>query len=509
MFSGHISQIINIIPGEKGECDDIFSINTPQLMAGKLIGREKEKKILQRALESDEAEMVSVIGRRRIGKTFLVNEVYKDHIAFSVTGIQNAPRNEQLRNFANQLKAFAPKALIISPPKDWLDAFFLLIEFLKQKDQQKKMVVFLDELPWMATHKSGFLRGLSYFWNSWATRQNIIVVICGSAASWMINKVVKHRGGLHNRITKRIHLQPFTLAETEQYLKSRRIHFDRYQIVQLYMAMGGVPHYLKEIVREESAVQNINSICFSPSGLLRTEFSDLYASLFAQAEKHMAVIRALAQKRQGLTRQELIKATSLSAGGAISRALEELLHSGFIAAYRPFGKKKKEKLYRLTDEYSLFYLQFIEGKEHEDEDIWRHLSQTQAYKTWSGYAFESICLKHIPQIKKAMSIAGIYSLSGSFYKKGTDTEKGAQIDLLIDRNDQVINLFEIKFYNEDYTLTKAAADRLREKMRIFRETTKTRKQLSWVFISAFGLKENSNSLGLITKSLTMDDLFLD
>lgn len=359
---------------------------------------------MQRALASNEAEMVSVIGRRRIGKTFLVNQVYKEHIVFSVTGIQNAPRSEQLRNFANRLKELAPTALIVTPPKDWLDAFFLLIEFLKQKDQERKMVIFLDELPWMATHKSGFLRGLSYFWNSWAVQQNIIVVICGSAASWMINKVVKHRGGLHNRITKRIQLQPFTLAETEEYLQSRHMHFDRYQIIQLYMAMGGIPHYLKEIVGDESAIQNINNICFSPNGLLRTEFTDLYASLFAHAENHIAIIKALAQKRQGLTRQQLVNTTPLSAGGSISRVLEELLQSGFISSFRPFGKKKKEKLYRLTDEYSLFYLQFIENKEHEGENIWHHLSQTQPYKTWSGYSFESICLKHIPQIKKALSI---------------------------------------------------------------------------------------------------------
>lgn len=478
-------------------------------MEREVIGREEEKQILQRALDSSEAEMVSVIGRRRIGKTFLINEAYKQHIVFSVTGIQNAPRSEQLRNFANSLKELSPNAVIISPPKDWLDAFFLLIEYLKQKSQQKKLVVFLDELPWMATHKSGFLRGLSYFWNSWAAQQNIVVVICGSAASWMINKVVKHKGGLHNRVTKRIHLQPFTLAETEKYLKSRNIHFDHYQIVQLYMATGGVPHYLKEVIREKSAVQNIDHICFSPNGLLRTEFHNLFASLFAHAENHIAIVRVLARKRQGLTRQQLVEATSLSAGGTISRTLEELLQSGFVSAYRSFGKKKKEKLYRLTDEYSLFYLQFIEDKEHEGENVWHHLSQTQAYKTWSGYAFESICLKHIPQIKKAMSIAGIYSLSGSFYKKGTDTEEGAQIDLLIDRNDHVINLFEIKFYNQPYTLTKAAASQMREKMRIFKETTKTRKQLFWVFISTFGLKTNPHSLSLISKSLTMDDLFVN
>lgn len=477
-------------------------------MKKKLVGRKNEIKILLRALASKEAEMVSVIGRRRIGKTFLVNEIYKEQIVFSVTGIEHAPRNEQLRNFANSLKKVAPNSLLTNAPKDWLEAFFILTEYLDTLDQKERIVVFFDELPWMATHKSGFLRGLSYFWNSWAVKQNIVVVICGSAASWMIKKVVKHRGGLHNRITKRIHLQPFTLSETEEYLKSRNINFDRYQIVLLYMAMGGVPHYLKEIVVEDSAIQNINNICFSSNGLLRTEFTDLYASLFAEATNHIAVIKALAKKRQGLTRQQIITTSKVSAGGTIARVLEELLHSGFIAAYRPFGKKKKEKLFRLTDEYSLFYLQFIENKEYEDEDIWQHLSQTPAFKSWSGYAYESICLKHIPKIKKALSIAGIYSLSGSFYKKGTAKEDGAQIDLLIDRNDHVINLFEIKFYQEVYTINKSNAENLREKMRIFRAATKTTKQLSWVFISTFGLKQNQYSTSIIHKSLTLDDLFV-
>lgn len=476
-------------------------------MTNKLFGRESEIAILQKALASNAAEMVSVIGRRRVGKTFLVKTVYEKSIAFEITGIQNAPRDEQLRNFSGQLTKMSKSRVPIPPPKDWLEAFFLLSEFLESKLVKQKIVVFLDELPWMATHKSGFLRALSWFWNSWAVSKNVVVVICGSAASWMIQKVVNHRGGLHNRITKRIHLYPFTLAETEKYLISRKTELDRYQIIQLYMALGGIPHYLKEIEPGLSAAQNINNICFSQTGLLRNEFSRLYASLFDNAENHVSVIKSLGQKRQGLTRKEIVESLTISEGATVSKVLDELNESGFISSFRPFGKKKKERLYRLTDEYSLFYLQFMAGKEHEGDDVWNYLSQTQPYKIWSGYAFENVCLKHIPQIKKAMSIAGIYSVSGSFYKKGTEGSEGGQIDLLIDRNDQVINLFEIKFYNEPFTITKAYAEKLRSRMGIFRESTKTRKQLFWVFISTFGLKDNAHSLGIISKSLTMDDLF--
>ena len=472
-----------------------------------LIGRKREQEILQKLLHSHEAEMVAVIGRRRVGKTYLIQRVYKNRINFEVSGIQNAPRKEQLKNFTNQLKTFAPKGFKLTKPKDWLDAFFLLIDVLKLKDQKEKLVVFFDEIPWMSTHKSGFLRGLSYFWNSWAVQQNIVVVICGSAASWMIKKVIRHKGGLHNRVTKRIHLKPFTLEETKMYLDSRNIHFDHYQIVQLYMAMGGIPHYLKEIEGGRSAIQNIDQICFSETGLLHDEFLSLYPALFDNAEKHILIIRALATKHKGMTRKEIIKATKLPDGGKTSTVLEELQESGFISLYQPFGKKKKDSLYRLTDEYSLFYLQFIEQHAPQGEGMWKRLSQTQPYKTWSGYAFESICFKHLPQIKKALSIGGVYSIASSFIFKGNEEEKGTQIDLLIDRNDHVINLFEIKFYNTPFSVTKAYADNLRDKVRIFQEVTKTRKQIFLTFLSTFGLKPNKHSLGLITDALDMEVLF--
>lgn len=471
------------------------------------IGRTKEKAILKEALDSNESEMVAVIGRRRVGKTFLVNSIYKEQIVFEVTGLQNASRKEQLENFTLQLKEAYGSALPLEKPSSWLQAFALLITFLKQVESTEKKVVFFDELPWMATHKSGFLNGLSYFWNSWAVKQNIVVVICGSAASWMIQKVVNNRGGLHNRITKQIHLAPFSLSETEAFLRSREVFMERYQIVQIYMAVGGIPHYLKEVKNGRSPVQNINEICFEQNARLKNEFSRLYPALFANAENHIAVIRALATKWSGLTRKEIAALSKVVEGGSLSRVLEELVHSGFISTYRPFDKKKKEKLYRLTDEYSLFYLKFMEGEEFEGEEIWQQLSQTQTYKTWSGYAFENICLKHIPQIKKALGIGGIYSLSSSFYKKGTTEEQGAQIDLLIDRNDHVINLIEIKFYNEEFTLTKKYANELRSKMSVFRKASKTKKQLSWVLLTTFGLHANQHSLGLVQKALTLDDLF--
>jgi AAA+ ATPase superfamily predicted ATPase len=479
------------------------------MITNSLIGRKEEQRILRKALESGEAEMVAVIGRRRVGKTFLINEVYKERIMFEVTGIQNAPRPEQLGNFTYQISKKLKTTLAIPQPQTWLEAFTLLISHLEQVDQKEKMVVFFDELSWLSTPNSGFLRALGFFWNSWAVKQNIVVVICGSAASWMINKVVNDRGGLHNRITKRIFLQSFNLAETEAFLKSRNLHFPRPAIAELYMALGGIPHYLKEIESGESVVQNIDRICFSPSGLLKDEFSRLYPSLFAHAERHEAVVRALAGSRQGMPRSRIVEVTKLPEGGNTSLVLEELEQSGFISSYFPFGKIKKEKLYRLTDEYSLFYLQFVEDKTHEGAGTWQHLSQTQAYKVWSGYAFENICLKHIPQIKKALGIAGVYSKSSAFFKKGTPEEKGVQIDLLIDRNDKVINVFEIKFHDAVFSLTESYAQTLREKLRLFRETTQTRKYLMLTMITTYGLKHNMHSLGLVEKGIALEELFVE
>lgn len=476
----------------------------------KLIGREGEIEILQSALASDEAEMVSVIGRRRVGKTFLVNQVCAEHIVYSITGTQNAPLKEQLGTFAYQLNEYANIRIPFKTPDNWMEAFQSLIGFLKEKISEKparKPVVFLDELPWLDTHKSGFLRGLSFFWNNFATHQRIVLVICGSAASWMIQKVVHHRGGLHNRITRQIYLEPFNLSETERFLTYRGIHLERYQLLQLYMVTGGIPHYLKQAMPGKSATQNINQLCFSKNGLLRDEFSKLYSSLFSNAENHIAVIEALARRRQGLTRNQIVKSGKIPEGGSVQRVLEELERSGFIAQYRPFGKKKKGKLYRLTDEYSLFYLQFMENKAYEGDDVWNLLSQTQEYKTWSGYAFENICMKHLPQIKRALGLTGIASLSSSFYVKGGKNVEGVQIDLVIDRSDHTVNLFEIKFSKKEYTISAEEAAEIRRKIHVFRESTKTRKQLFFVYITPFGLVENQYSAS-IARSLTMDCLFV-
>ena len=471
------------------------------------VGRAGELRILREALESRQAHMIAVIGRRRVGKTFLVRTAFKDDIVFEMTGMYRGSMADQLAIFAEKLTEYSGSEFPLQKPTSWLEAFRLLKTYVRRLDPGTKKVVFLDELPWIATRRSGFLGALGHFWNDWASQQKIVLVICGSAASWMIEKVIKHKGGLHNRVTKLIQLEPFMLDETEEYLYERNIRLDKYQIIQLYMAMGGIPHYLKEIKAGETATQSIDRICFVKNGLLKSEFENLYAALYEHPESHVRVIHVLASKWKGVTRKEIAEAGKISNGGSLTRVLEQLIQASFITAYQAFGKRKKEILYRLTDEYYLFYLKFIREVTSSKPGTWMQLSQSQKWKSWSGFAFESLCLKHVENIKQTLGIAGIHTQESSFTIRGSKDTEGFQIDLLIDRADRAINICEVKYYIGKYALTKDQAVQLRQKRERFRSLTRTKKQLFITLITTYGLEHNAYSLGLIDQVITMEDLF--
>ncbi len=478
----------------------------PQIKRNCMIGRDQETGVLASAYESGKPELVAVFGRRRVGKTYLIRSFFDGKIDFELTGLKGGTKEQQLRNVAYSLKDAQKSAELPPVPVDWLAAFHQLKEYLESLGERRK-VVFIDELPWMATAKSDFLTGFSYFWNSYGSKSNIVVVICGSATAWMIQKIINDKGGLHNRVTRRVHLEPFTLAETEAYFQAKHIGFDRYQLILLYMTMGGIPHYLDQVQGGKSAVQNIDELCFQSQGLLRTEFDNLYSSLFSNPERYEAIITALSSTWKGMSRMEIIAKTQLKDGGGLTTMLQELEQSGFISSYIPFGKKKKDTLFRLTDCYSLFYLKFIRGIPAKETLSWQALSQTQTWISWSGYAFETICFQHIGKIKAALGIAGVHTNQYSFLAKPTDENEGTQIDLLIDRQDNVICLCEIKFYKDEWVLSKADAENLRRKKSIFRHVTGTKKQLFIVLITTFGLLKSKNSLGLVDNVLDMNVLF--
>lgn len=469
-----------------------------------VIGREFEVQKMRSFLTHQESELLAIIGRRRVGKTFLIKNVYQKEMAFHITGIKDASRSLQLDNFTEVINEFFTQSKTFSKPKNWLSAFAQLKQ-LMGKPRKKKRVLFFDELPWLASNSNEFLKAFDHFWNTWAIDQNLIVVICGSSASWMITNIMNHKGGLHNRITQQIHLYPFTLQETEKYFLAKAINMPRQSLISLYMATGGVPYYLKEVEKGNTAVQAINKMYFGKKASLKNEFDNLYKALFSNYEKHILIIRALASKWMGLTRTEIVEHTKLQTGGAISTILNELETSGFIQSVLPFGKQQRETLYRLTDEYSLFYIHFIEANKHI-ENFWIKKYNSPAVKAWQGYAFENVCLKHIEGIKQTLGISGILTSESSFYKRKDKDFAGCQIDLLIDRADNAINICEMKFYDGAYTLTEENVKNLQQKRNIFQEKTKTKKQLFLTLIAADGVAENKYNM-LIDKHLDASALF--
>ncbi|MHA4812044.1 AAA family ATPase [Flavitalea flava] len=472
---------------------------------GAFVGRNKELSILKRVKASDKSEFVAVYGRRRVGKTFLIREAFQHDFAFYLTGVPNINLHQQLFNFHRAIRKYYANGSN-TPPESWFAAFEQMEELILKSKSSKK-VIFLDELPWLDTAQSGFIPALDYFWNSFASaRKDIILIVCGSAASWMINTLIHNKGGLHNRVTYRIRLEPFSLKECEDFFRHRSGVFSRYQIIQLYLVMGGIPFYLDHVDVGMSAAQNINRLCFQPDGILTEEFDDLYTSLFNKAEKHLAIIEALSKKTKGLTYKEIIEIAKLSNAGSTTRILRELEESGFVRKYLSFGKKEKSSLYQLSDFYSLFYIKFVRGNHALNENSWINGLDSPQQRAWSGYAFEQVCLAHLPQVKQALGISGIQTNSASWINDGKGNKR--QIDLVIDRKDGVINICEMKFSIKPFTIDKKYYAELQDKIETFRAATQTTKSLFLTMITTFGIVRNEYSNNLVQNSLKMDDLFV-
>lgn len=476
-----------------------------------MIGRTKEVKELNRLYNSNKAELVAIYGRRRIGKTYLVDQVFKNRITFRHAGI--SPSDEGGKNgLSRQLEHFYLSLQIqgmkkCKTPKSWLEAFFLLERYLQDMDDGSRQVVFIDELPWLDTPKSGFVQAFEAFWNTWGChRENLMVIVCGSANSWIVDTLINNHGGLYGRLTYEIKLHPFNLSECEEYLKASGITYSRYDIAQCYMILGGIPYYYSFFRTDYSMAQNIDMLFFSKQSKLNGEYRRLFKSVFKNPEYLMDITAYLATKRSGFTRKELLEGMKLKDGSVFKDAIDGLMASDFVQKYVPFGKGSRETYYKLTDPFCLFYLHFIEGKTGTEENFWQKNLSSQPINVWRGYAFENVCYNHIVQIKRGLEIGGISSKQSAWIKPKDDNYDGAQIDLIIERRDNVINMCEIKFYNKEFSVTKAYYEKILARVDMLVELIPPNATVHSTFITTFGLMQNEYS-GAFVKVITLDDLF--
>lgn len=470
-----------------------------------VIGRKQELETLRQAYESEEAQLVAVYGRRRIGKTFLVRHAFDNSFFFTYSGSLNISNSDQLTIFHDALVRQGLNESAV--PKTWFEAFGQLRDLI-EKSSEKRKVIFIDEMPWMDAPRSKFVPAFESFWNGWASgRKDILMIICGSASSWIIKKIFKNRGGLYNRVSRKIHLHQFTLHEIEEFVIQRNLGFTRNQILEGYMVMGGVPYYWSKLSALKSMSQNINDIFINEDGELRYEFNELYASVYNNPEMYISVIEALSTKKKGLTRGEISKSGRLENNGHLTVILQNLAECGFIRKYCHTNKKTRDALYQIVDCYTLFYYQFVRNSHGIDEDYWTKIHQAPVYHTWCGLAFERVCLLHARQIKAALGISGIIANIYSWHIVKTEVHPGVQIDLVIDRSDNVINICEMKYAPNGYTMTAPEAKRLSERLRVFSIYSPKKKAVQLVMITSNGIAGKGRLIQPV-RELTADNLFI-
>lgn len=468
-----------------------------------MIGRDKERQELEDLYSSSKAEFVALYGRRRVGKTYLISNTFKGRITFEHTGLSSDENDTraQLKQFYYSLLRQGMKESHI--PHDWLEAFFMLEMFLENKAETERIVVFLDELPWMDTPKSGFIGALEGFWNNWGCKKdNLLLIVSGSATSWILNKLINNHGGLYNRVTHEIKLEPFSLRECRDFLEDRFVKLSDYDIVQAYMILGGIPYYLEYFTKGMSLAQNIDNLFFNSSAKLKFEFDRLFASMFDNPSPLIDIVRMLNRRSMGYTRKDIAKELKREENQQLTKDLMTLEASNFILRYVPFGMKGNQKHYKLIDPFCIFYLNFVENKSFLSDEFWKENVTSHPVATWRGYAFENVCFNHIRQIKNALGIAGVVSAASAWSNDET------QIDLLIKRKDNTINMCELKFYNTKFTVNKSYYEKLKEREGILSENIPKRMAIHSTLITTFGLTYNNYS-SVFSNTITMDELFKD
>ncbi len=474
-----------------------------------VVGRSEEIRLLEKYYESNKSELIAVYGRRRVGKTYLIVETMGKKFDFEFSGMYKVASKIQIQEFQRQINKLTKNKN--GKANNWFEAFENLKEYLLSLNKEK-VVVFLDELPWMDTAKSNFLAAFSSFWNGWRNNKTILkLYVCGSATTWMVDRFIGDKGGLYGRISRSIYLAPFTLDETEQYLnKVKNMKYGNKLVLDTYMIFGGIPYYLDMLDNEKPLSVNIDSLFFANGAPLATEFDFLFRSLFKESANYRRVIEFISSKMIGLTREEISYACKLS-GGDLTKILNNLVSCDFIRSYAAPKKKERSKIYQLTDMFSLFYLRFVKADAGKDEHFWTNLKNSGKKNAWLGYAFEQVCLQHIPQIKKKLGISGIlsnaYAWSHKAFKDADGNNwDGGQIDLIIDRNDDIMNLCEIKYSGDEYSIDSNYAEIIRKRMSMFKASEKCNKDLRCTFITIRGVKTNKYS-DVVDDQIKLDDLF--
>lgn len=477
---------------------------------GIIIGRKQETAELMNIYHRKQAQLVAVYGRRRVGKTYLIRELFKDNFVFYHTGV--SPLELQDTNLIEaQLAAFNSSLIQYGEendvrPKDWTEAFSRLARLIDKASKDRRAVVFIDEMPWMDTPRSGFMTAFEHFWNGWgAGQEQLMLIVCGSATSWIQDNLINSYGGLYDRVNAEIQLSPFSLNETEQMLKMQNVTLSRYDALQLYMATGGIPMYLSYVQPGFSLAQIIDMLFFNRKAKLKDEFERLFNSIFRSPEPHKAIIRQLAKRHSGYSREEISQTTGIPSGKGLSDVLQALVASDFIEFYKPFGNSKRNMMYRLIDPFCLFYLNQVERR-NRGEHFWQDNENSPSLHTWRGMAFENACLSHVHQIKTAMGVGGVSSENYSWTMQSIEGQEGMQIDLIIDRSDRVVNLCEMKFVNTEFEVKSDYEMKLRHRLNWMREHVSRRHNVQMTLVTTYGLKYGLHS-GIFQRVVTLDSLF--
>ena len=478
-----------------------------------IIGREEEIAVLERLYNSKKSEFLAIYGRRRVGKSFLVSEVYGTKIVFKSVGTYLKDNDRNYETYRRlQLDHFYD-ALLLSGlgkeeqrPANWREAFLLLRKLLAGIRMRRK-VVLIDELPWLAGPQSSeMIAELGYFWNSWADDQrNIVLVVCGSATSWMLDNVIRDYGGLHGRLTGVIKLKPFTLAECARYYRKNGFRLSQYEMCIGYMALGGVPFYLDKLRNDLTMTENIDAIFFADEKI-HQEYKDVYAGLYASKDRYVDIVKALGARFYGMTQAEIAIHLGIGRGGTLSQMIDNLVESGIIRKYPRYGKQRVEMVYQLKDFFSLFYLRFVEGTQVRT-GLWSTMHRTPIYNTWAGNTFELLCIEHLSKIQDTLRIA---SVDRNYCWKGESPNgRGAQIDLLLEsKSSRTDYVCEMKFSGSKYAITSDDEENLLNKLDAFAASKMHHKthSIQLVMVTTMGIAGGEHT-SIVNQAVTLDDLF--